>query len=129
MTPELLPTGNASHTYSAPIDRARSYSAQLDKIGVGIMARVPVYLEPVLNWQTMEYDFEKNVTFEEIEVEFVCLSAGRAGSSESQDEDESENGEGGSGSSEQDDENTAARISSLGLSVLVAGFALVAGQF
>jgi hypothetical protein len=90
MAPELLPSGNASHTYSAPIDRARGYSAQLDKIGVGILARVPIYLEPVLNWETMEYDVEKNVTFEEIEVDFVCLSAGDAGDSQSQDEDESD---------------------------------------
>ncbi|KAL3494372.1 hypothetical protein BJX62DRAFT_47550 [Aspergillus germanicus] len=120
MTPELLASGNASHTYSAPIDRARSYSAQLDKIGVGILARVPVYLEPVLNWETMEYDFEKNVTFEKIEVEFVCLSAGDAGVTES---------DSGSESSQDDDENSAAKVSGFGLPVVLTGLAVLAGLF
>ncbi|KAJ0420359.1 hypothetical protein BJY00DRAFT_313030 [Aspergillus carlsbadensis] len=132
MTPELLASGNASSTYSAPIDRARSYSAQLDKIGVGIVARVPIYLESVLNWETQEYEGEKNVTFDEIEVEFVCLSAGD-GETESDSQDESDDGEsesgGGSGNGEDDDENSAARVTGFLLPVIVAGLAVVVGLF
>ncbi|KAL2833957.1 hypothetical protein BJY01DRAFT_224845 [Aspergillus pseudoustus] len=128
--PELLPSGNSSYTYSAPIDRARSYSAQLAKTGVGILARVPVYLEAIYDMQSGEYEGEKNVTYDEIEVEFVCLSAGDdEGESQSQSGNQSaDSGSGsGNGDGEDNDENSAARASGFALSIVVAGFAAVAG--
>ncbi|KAL3465234.1 hypothetical protein BJX64DRAFT_70940 [Aspergillus heterothallicus] len=132
MSPELLPSGNSSYTYSTPIDRARSYSAQLDKIGVGILARVPVYLEPVYNWQDKEYEGEKNVTYDEIEVEFVCLLAADSGDSQNQSGDSgsgSGNGSASGSGSSADDDNSAplARVSGAVVSIAAASFAVAAG--
>ncbi|KAL4878888.1 hypothetical protein BJY04DRAFT_194812 [Aspergillus karnatakaensis] len=87
---EHLPSGSANQTYSFPVDRKRSYETQLAKAGVGIVVRAPVYVEPVYNSEEQEYQGERLVDFDEIEIEFVCLKAS---------DDEIENaGDGGDGS-------------------------------
>jgi hypothetical protein len=120
-----LPSGSASQTYSFPEDRERSYQAQLDKAAIGIIVLAPIYIEPVYNWELQEYTGERNVTYDEIQLELVCMKAGGdgdgLGDSEDNDDDDSQNA---SDSDENPRDNSAGRASVFILPVVIG--ALVA---
>ncbi|KAL4956660.1 hypothetical protein BDW69DRAFT_181332 [Aspergillus filifer] len=102
-----LPSGSASQTYSFPVNRERSYEAQLNKAGVGIIVRAPIYIEPVYDWQLQDYAGERNVTFDEIQLDLVCMKLdGNGGNGNSSNSDSQ-----GAEDSEDTGDNSASRAS------------------
>ncbi|KAL4797528.1 hypothetical protein BDV19DRAFT_359041 [Aspergillus venezuelensis] len=104
-----LPSGSASQTYSLPVTKERSYEAQLAKAGVGIIVRAPIYIEPVYDWQLKDYAGERNVTFDEIQMDLVCMRLdGDGGDGNSSDSNSQGAEAGGSGDT---GDNAASRTS------------------
>ncbi|KAL5337757.1 hypothetical protein BJX70DRAFT_368685 [Aspergillus crustosus] len=122
-----LPSGSASQTYSFPVDRERSHEAQLGKVGVGIIVRAPIYIEPVYSWELKDYTGGRNVTFDEIQLELVCVKTGGDGDSNSNDDGNDKENQDASSADEDPDENSAGRASAFILPVAIGG--LVAFTF
>ncbi|KAL5343371.1 hypothetical protein BJX70DRAFT_393939 [Aspergillus crustosus] len=74
-TTDSLPSGDSSHTYNRPIDRERSLEEQIQKAGVGIITRVPIFIPPVYNRLTGEYEGGINFTDDDVQVELICSRA------------------------------------------------------
>ncbi|KAL4931717.1 uncharacterized protein BDV17DRAFT_288777 [Aspergillus undulatus] len=111
VVPESLPSGSASHAYSFPVDRAGSYEAQLDKAGVGITVRAPIYVEPIYDWEAQDYPGERNATFDEIQLDLVCLRAGGDDGSGSNGDDQTDGSQNASRSGDSPGDNSAGRAS------------------
>ncbi|KAJ5098657.1 hypothetical protein N7532_005658 [Penicillium argentinense] len=111
--PEFLPSGNSSFTYTTPVDRERSYEEQVRKIGVGIVVRFPITLEPEYDPTSEQYEGGRNTTLDGIQLELVCVRA---------EDNNSGDGAGGDTAGEEENNENLATLTRTSLAGVLVAF-------